>query len=479
MSQQDTSQASGTAKKSRRQAGWTWVGVRQGTLALQVRHAAHTTGQIAAACGTPQRAHYNATMSPRYGSSLLSTLPARELLGRLLAVRVSLIAGWAAGIAWLHWGVHIPMPLVPMGVVLLLMGLFSLTTAWRLRLGVPATQMEFLAHLLADLTAFAVLVFFSGGVTNPFVSLMLMPVVIAAISLRPRWVWLLAAVAGIFYGLLLLYYQPLAIADPIAAYGMHLAGMWFNFLISAGLIAFFVTRMHAALRTRDQELSALREKQLRDERIVALGTQAALAAHELATPLATIQTTAHELAREFANDPEIGADCHLLEKQAQACKQILTQLAARAQDTTPAALPLDTWVTSLLERWQVLRPDAQLTSTLPASGRDFTPPEGLEQAILNVLNNAADASPDAVEVRAETNSDELLIDIADRGPGFSPEQKTQAGRVVFSGKPGRGWGMGLALTHATLERLGGTLTLTERDGGGTRVRITLPWSQTA
>jgi two-component system sensor histidine kinase RegB len=161
------------------------------------------------------------------------------------------------------------------------------------------------------------------------------------------------------------------------------------------------------------------------------------------------------------------------------CKQILTQLAARAQDTTPAALPLDTWVTSLLERWQVLRPDAQLTSTLPASGRDFTPPEGLEQAILNVLNNAADASPDAVEVRAETNSDELLIDIADRGPGFSPEQKTQAGRVVFSGKPGRGWGMGLALTHATLERLGGTLTLTERDGGGTRVRITLPWSQTA
>ena len=225
------------------------------------------------------------------------------------------------------------MPLLPMGAVLLLMGLFSLTTAWRLRLDMPATQMEFLAHLLADLTAFAVLVFFSGGVTNPFVSLMLVPVVIAAISLRPRWVWLLAAVAGVFYGLLLLYYRPLAVADPVAAYGMHLAGMWFNFLISAGLIAFFVTRMHAALRARDQELSALREKQLRDERIVALGTQAALAAHELATPLATIQTTAHELAREFANDPDIGADCHLLEKQAQACKLILTQLAARAQDS--------------------------------------------------------------------------------------------------------------------------------------------------
>ena len=412
-------------------------------------------------------------------STRLSTLPARAMLGRLLAVRVSLIAGWAAGILWLHWGLGIRMPLLPMAAVLGLMALFSFSTAWRLRLDVPATQMEFLAHLLADLTAFAVLVFFSGGATNPFVSLMLVPVVIAAISLRPRWVWLLAAMAGGYYALLLFYYQPLAIADPVAASGMHLGGMWFNFLISAGLIAFFVTRMHAALRLRDQELSALREKQLRDERIVALGTQAALAAHELATPLATIQTTAHELAAEFANDPDIGADCRLLEKQAQACKRILTQLAARAQDTPAAAQPLDTWLAALAERWQVLRPDAQIATGLPPDHRHFTPPDGLEQAILNVLNNAADASPDVVELSAATEGDVLFIDVADRGPGFTAEQKAQAGRVLFSGKPGRGWGMGLALTHATLERLGGSLTLIERDGGGTRVRITLPWKQAA
>lgn len=435
-----------------------------------------TIGQIAAARGTRRHGYYNAAMSSATDSTLLSTLPARALLGRLLAVRLSLIAGWAAGIVWLHWGLRIPMPLLPMGAVLLLMGMFSLTTAWRLRLDLPATQMEFLAHLLADLTAFAVLVFFSGGVTNPFVSLMLVPVVIAAISLRPRWVWLLAAVAGGFYGLLLFYFQPLAVTDPTAAYGMHLGGMWFNFLISAGLIAFFVTRMHAALRTRDQELSALREKQLRDERIVALGTQAALAAHELATPLATIQTTAHELAREFVNDPDIGADCHLLEKQAQACKQILTQLAARAQDSAATAHPLDAWLTTLVERWQVLRPDAHVRLTLLDDSRDFIPPEGLEQAILNVLNNAADVSPHAVEFAATASRDALAIDIADRGPGFTPEQKAQAGRVLFSGKPGRGWGMGLALTHATLERIGGTLTLAERNGGGTRVRITLPWT---
>lgn len=411
----------------------------------------------------------------RADATLLSTLPARALLGRLLAVRLALIAGWAAGIAWLHAGLGIAMPLAPMGAVLGLMLLSSLATAWRLRHPAPATQLEFLAHLLADLTAFAVLVFFSGGATNPFVSLMLVPVVIAAVSLRPRWVWLLAAVASGFYALLLFVYQPLAIADPIAAYGMHLGGMWFNFLISAALIAFFVTRMHAALRARDQTLADLREKQLRDERILALGTQAALAAHELATPLATIQTTAHELAREFANDPDIGADCQLLERQAQACKRILTELAARARDTPPAAQPLDAWLAGLVERWQLLRPDARIETALPADTRPFCAPDGLEPAVLNILNNAADAADAPVEFEAHADAEALHLSIADRGHGLSPAQQAQAGRVLMHSPDRRGWGVGLALTHATLERAGGRIELSARPGGGTRVHIVIPW----
>lgn len=411
--------------------------------------------------------------------SLLSTLPARALLGRLLTVRVALVAGWGAGIAWLHWGLGIPMPLAPMAAVLALMAVFALTTAWRLRRAVPATQLEFLAHLLADLTAFAVLVFFSGGATNPFVSLMLVPVVIAAVSLRARWVWLLAAVASAYYALLLFVYQPLAIADPIAAYGMHLGGMWFNFLISAALIAFFVTRMHAALRARDHTLADLREKQLRDERILALGTQAALAAHELATPLATIQTTAHELAAEFANDPDIGPDCRLLERQAQACKRILTDLSARARETPVAAQALDAWLADLIERWQILRPDARVETRLPADARPFLAPDGLDAALLNLLNNAADAADAAVEFSARADADTLEIRIADRGAGLSPAQLAQAGRVLMHSPDGRGWGVGLALTHATLERAGGHIALTAREGGGTCARIVIPWRTAA
>jgi len=100
--------------------------------------------------------------------------------------------------------------------------------------------------------------------------------------------------------------------------------------------------------------------------------------------------------------------------------------------------------------------------------------ESLEQALMNLLNNAADVSPDDVHVHAGTEDDTLVFDICDRGPGFSPEQMRQAGRTAFSGKPGQGMGVGLTLTHATVERLGGTVNLIERDGGGTRVRVRLP-----
>jgi two-component system, sensor histidine kinase RegB len=410
--------------------------------------------------------------------TLFSTLPAHALLGRLLALRAIMILAWVLGIAWLHLGMHISLPLLPMGAVLALLALFAAATGLRLRHDFPATQMEFLAHLLTDLTAFAVLVFFSGGVTNPFVSLMLVPIVIAAISLKPASVWTLAAVASVFYVVLLFNHIPLAVADPVAAYGMHLGGMWLNFVISAAIIAFFITRMSTSMHERELQLAELREKRLRDERILALGAQAASAAHELATPLATIAMTAGEMARDYANDPEIGADCQRLKEQAAVCKVILNRLAERARenDAPTPSISARKWISDVVERWQILRP--QISVTLKQAENlaelEIAPPEELEQALMNLFNNAADASPAQVEIRAACEADQLRIAIADRGPGFSAAQKALAGRVLFTGKPGQGMGLGLTLTHATVERLGGEVVLTERAGGGASVSVGLP-----
>lgn len=407
-----------------------------------------------------------------------AALPPQVVLDKLMTLRMLLVLGWSLSIAWLHWGLGIAMPLLPIYAVLLMLGLFSLGVAWRVRQNIPATPLEFFSHLLADLTAFAVLAFFSGGVTNPFVSLMLVPLIIAAISLRAPYVWLLATLAGGFYGVLLFNYIPLAVADPVTAYRMHLGGMWFNFVISAALIAFFVTRMNRSLHEREQALAALREKHLRDERILALGTQAALAAHELATPLASIALTAGELAHEYANDPEIGVDCRLLKEQAEVCKTILNRLAERARErtNTTGILGAAEWLAATVERWKIMRPQASVAVKLSSemAELDIAPPDELEQALMNLFNNAADASPEQLEIAAYRDARQIYIEIADRGPGFSATTKLQAGRVSFTGKPGQGLGVGLTLTHATVERLGGEVNLSERVGGGACVTVSLP-----
>ena len=97
-----------------------------------------------------------------------------------------------------------------------------------------------------------------------------------------------------------------------ADFNLHLLGMWFNFALSAVLIAWFVARMAQSLRERDQRLAVAREAALRNEQLVALGTLAAGAAHELGTPLSTIAVIATELERDRGHDSALVEDLRLL-----------------------------------------------------------------------------------------------------------------------------------------------------------------------
>ena len=147
-------------------------------------------------------------------------------------------------------------------------------------------------------------IYFTGGYTNPFVSLYLLPISLAAASLPRAYAWSIGALCGVCYSLVWRWHVPL---PPVNArfgsdFDLHVAGMWVNFLIAAALIVFFVGRMARLVRRRDQELAALREAALRDQQIVELGTLAAGTAHELNTPLSTLAILVEEL-NESATTP--------------------------------------------------------------------------------------------------------------------------------------------------------------------------------
>ncbi len=410
----------------------------------------------------------------------MRTHSSSDQLQRLLLLRSALIAAQVIGAAVAHTFLRIALPWSAILGVLIALAAITLATWLTLRGSRTVRAGEFFAHLLTDVAALSALFYLSGGSANPFVSLYLVPLVIAAVALPAAFAWAMAAVTVTCYGLLFYFYVPLQSLHLAHDFGLHLFGMWVNFLVSAVIIAWLVARMAQAIRTRDAEIARQREDTLRNERIVALGTLAAGAAHELSTPLSTMAVVLGEMAHEHAPDVELGRDIAALRTQVDVCKHTITRMVAAAGQARAeggGAQPVDEFLRETVERWRMIRPTARVTEHLAGAtpAPSIVTEQTLRQAIINLLNNAADASPQHVELDCRWDRSRLSLEIRDRGPGLSREAAAHAGRRFFSTKPaGEGNGIGLVLARATLERLGGRVDHKPREGGGACTLLELP-----
>lgn len=426
--------------------------------------------------------------------------PAPGLLFRLIALRrISVLAQGGVLLLAVIW-LRIPLPVLPMVAITITLGAFNLFTQWRQQQARPVTDEEVFAQLLVDVAALGGLLYFAGGSANPFVSLFLVPLTIAAAALPVRQAWLMAGATLLAYSFLMFWNLPLPPpqgemaeldallarasgvapehAGHVSGFALHVLGMWLNFVVSAVVVALFLTRMATALKARDRELAAAREKALKNEQILALGTLAAGAAHKLGTPLSTMAVVLREAELAHADDTALREDLQLLRTQVDECKKILSQTlasAGQARDEGSRHIPLDAYLERLLEEWQLIRPQATVAATLagPRPAPEIATDRRLEQALLNLLDNAADASPEGLAFNAEWSATALTIDILDQGPGIDPATASRLGEAFVSSKAD-GLGIGFFLTNATLEQFGGSVELTPRDTGGTRTRVTLP-----
>lgn len=343
----------------------------------------------------------------------------------------------------------------------------------------PVSELELFGYIVFDVAVLTGLLYMTGGSTNPFVMMYLVPLALIVITLPKYYAWGMALLVIACYSALMFYYLPLSSEGHEhhdRDFSLHIAGMWFDFMLSAALIAWLGTRMAETVRKRDAQLASLREAELRKERVVALGALAAGTAHELGTPLATLSILAGELEPGV---PLSTSTVQVLREQIERCKNILNTMATsagavRAQSGRKTAL--DDFLKAIVSSWQKNRPQANLVSAA-YTGKSPAPhiisEQTLAQAITNLLNNAADASPDHVEFDCRWTDDELSLRVADCGPGLKPELAERVGEDVASSKTG-GMGLGLFLTYATVERLGGAIQLFQREGGGTVCQLTLP-----
>ncbi len=410
-------------------------------------------------------------------------IPASEMAANLrrLVILRSLAIGAQVGvilIATLY--LDLPLPYVALGSIVGGYTAFNLLAWWRLCLLEPPTESEAFGHLLVDVGVLTGLLYLTGGAANPFAFLFLLPLAIAATILPSGYTWALAGIAVACYSLVMVSFIPLASSrTPGDVFELHILGMWLGFVFSAGLIAYFVMRMGRALREREQELAAAREEALRDQQLVALGTLATSTAHELATPLSTIALLAEELEEgEETPSGERSAKIKTLREQVNRCKEAISGLsnsAGQVRLTGGSLVPVNQYLERLLSEWQDLHPEVQVCTTW----HGCNPPPGiladrtLNQALSNLLANAAEASPERIDWEARWDPIELVMEIRDHGPGLTGEQQQKAGKTPFTEKES-GLGLGLFLTYAIIERLGGKVTLFNREEGGLCTEICFP-----
>ena len=222
----------------------------------------------------------------------------RQNLGRLLLIRILVLAAQAGSVGFAWLSDLLPLPRLALGLTLGLSACLILFTALRLR-APPVTDQEYAVQLACDLIIHSTLLYYSGGSTNPFVSYYLVPLTIAAATLPWIYSMVLSGLALTGYTLLLIWYHPLhlqAVQHEAMLINLHLFGMWLNFALSAAFITFFVVKMSEALRWQAHMQAERREESMRDQQLLAVATQAAGAAHELGTPLATMSVLLNEPA---------------------------------------------------------------------------------------------------------------------------------------------------------------------------------------
>ncbi len=395
----------------------------------------------------------------------------------LVHLRSVALATQASAVLLATGSLGMQLPLAMDGLILGALALMNALAWWYARRGDEPSAWVLTAQLALDIVGLTAFLYFNGGYANPFASLFLLPLAVAATVLpMPHTAGLTTlVVAG--YSLVMFAYRPLphyhgSLGD---SFDLHLLGMWLSLVVAAVVIAAFVARLAATLRAREAHLAQLREAALRSEQLAALGALAAGTAHELSTPLSTMAVLVGELRAGAAADQHVDLD--LLWQQIERCREVLTRnltVTGHGRAEGAGRLGLKIWLTALVDTWQQTRPQSHvhLSCAGPGEPPQVVADETLRQALCSLLDNAADASG-AVDLSVRWDGQVVLMEVADRGPGIPSELAPRLGQPFVTGKQG-GLGLGVYLARAVIERLGGRLVIAPRDGGGTLAQVSLP-----
>jgi two-component system sensor histidine kinase RegB len=341
---------------------------------------------------------------------------------------------------------------------------------------------ELFLALLLDVAALTLQLYLSGGAANPFVSLYLLQVTLAAVLVDAWSTWALVLITSGCLIWLTAFYQDIFLLREQGGNFVRLdiQGMFICFVLSATLLVLFITRINRNLRARDAHLARLRQQSAEEDHIVRMGLLASGAAHELGTPLATLSVILNDWQHmpTLKETPELSQEIVEMQAQVERCKTIVSGIlmsSGEARGEGTLRTTVNAFVDGLATEWRASRSPARFEYA-NAFGKDaaIVSDTALKQVIFNLFDNALEASPNLVEVGVRRTEDDLVITVSDEGPGFSEEMLAEFGKPYRSSKGRPGGGLGLFLVVNVVRKLGGVIAAENAAGKGAIVTLTLP-----
>lgn len=394
-------------------------------------------------------------------------------LDTILRLRWLAVLGQLAAIFIVAQGLEFDVEIVPC------VSIIALSAALNLALQTVSNPLQRLepmqaAGLLAlNIVELAGLLFFTGGLQNPFSFLFLAPVLISATALPARSTFGLGVLAVACASMLFFFHFPLPwdSDDPLVLPPIYLVGVWLSIVLAIGVTSLYSFQVTEEARKLADALAATELVLTREQHLTQLDGLAAAAAHELGTPLATIFLISRELEKTV-KDASFAADLKTLREQTQRCRDILSKITQLSSEGAP------------FDRMKL----SELIEEVVAPHRDFgvdikvriavavaTEPVGSRNpAILygvgNIVENAVDFARTSVEVNAWWNKDTIELMISDDGPGIPPDILNRIGEPYLSRRRNlddgagerRGLGLGVFIARTLLERTGAKVSFTNR-----------------
>jgi len=394
-------------------------------------------------------------------------------LDTILRLRWLAVLGQLAAIFIVAQGLEFNVEIVPC------VSIIALSAAVNLGLQTAANPMQRLepvqaAGLLAlNIVELAGLLYFTGGLQNPFSFLFLAPVLISATALPARFTFGLGVLAVACASVLFFFHLPLPwdSDDPLVLPPIYLVGVWLSIVLAIGVTSLYSFQVTEEARKLADALAATELVLTREQHLTQLDGLAAAAAHELGTPLATIFLISRELEKTV-KDASIAADLKTLREQTQRCRDILSKIT----QLSPTGAPFDRMkLSELIEEVVAPHRDFGVEIKVRIAVAVVTEPVGSRNpAILygvgNIVENAVDFARTTVEVNAWWNKDIIELVISDDGPGIPPDILNRIGEPYLSrrrtvddgGGERRGLGLGVFIARTLLERTGAKVSFTNR-----------------